>query len=198
MWACPDTTPENFADQVVAIANWVGGKVKAYLIWENNGGHSINFGRRITNFHHHFPVYITTDEVKKIRKRGKKYGWTSNPSTKDDLLTTLKIALGESLKTNKAHKWITVYDESTVDELDDYIWYESGEIGASERADEKSGARKRHGDRVIALALCVLAFKEQRKAVHQQIITAPVGSMAYRLKEFRKKKKDDKRNSPWL
>lgn len=198
VWRCPDTTPENFADQVVAIANWVGGNVKSYIIWENNGGHGINFGRRITHFHRHFPVYINTNEINKIRKRGNKYGWNSKQETKDDLLTTLRIALSESLKTEKSHNWVKVYDETLVDELDDYIWYESGEIGASERADEKSGARKRHGDTVIALGLCLLATKEQRKAVHYQLTVAKPGSMAYRLKEFRKDKKKTQDNSPWI
>jgi hypothetical protein len=198
VWRCPDTTPENFADQVIAIAKWVGGQVKPYIIWENNGGHGINFGRRITHFHRHFPVYINTNEIKKIRKRGNKYGWNSKQETKDDLLTTLRIALAESLKTDKSHNWVKIYDETLIDELDDYIWYESGEIGASERADEKSGARKRHGDTVIAIALCLLATKEQRKAVHYQLTTVKPGSMAYRLKQYRKEKKKKADNSPWL
>ena len=197
-WKCPDTTPENFADQVEAISNWVGGAVKSYIIWENNGGQGINFGRRITGFHTHFPVYINTNEQIRERKRGNKYGWNSNTERKDDLLTCLKIALSESLKSEKVTKWVTVYDEGCVDELDDYIWYESGDIGASERADEKSGARKRHGDAVIALGLCLLAMKEQPKAVHQQVYSAPRGSMAYRLKQFRKQEKDDDFNSPWM
>lgn len=196
-WVCPDTEQTLFADQVVAIANWVGGKVKAYLIWENNGGHGLNFGRRITNHHHHFPVYINTNEETRERKRGNKYGWNSNQQRKDDLLTNLKIALSESLKTKKDQKWLTIHDEESIDELDDYIWYEGGEIGASERADESSGARKRHGDRVIALGLCVLAMKEQPKAVHSQILMAKPGSMAYRLKMFRDGKRNEEENDPF-
>lgn len=198
VWRCPDTTVENFADQVIAIANWVGGKTKPFIIWENNGGHSISFGRRITLFHHHYLVYTKTLEDAKTRKRSNKYGWHSNRETKDDLLTTLKISLNESLKTIKTHKWVTIYDEVAIDELDDYIWYESGEIGASERADESSGARKRHGDTVIAVALCVLATKEQRKAVHNLIVRAKPGSMAWRLKEYREEKKKKDKNSPWI
>ncbi len=198
VWRCPDTSPESFADQVVAVASWVGGKVKPYLIWENNGGHGINFGRRITMFHQHFPVYINTREDKKVRKRGSKYGWTNKRDTKDDLLTTLKMALCESLKTEKSHKWVKVFDETCVSELDDYMWYESGEIGASERADEKSGARARHGDTVIALGLCVLATKEQRRAAHVELTRARPGSMAHRLNEYRESRRHKDRSSPWL
>lgn len=198
IWRCPDTTPEVFADQVVSIANWVGGMHKPFVIWENNGGHSINFGRRVTLFHKYYTVYINTSEDTKLRRRLNKYGWHSDRTSKDDLLTTLKIALNESLKTEKSHKWVTIYDEVAIDELDDYIWYESGEIGASEKADESSGARARHGDTVIAIALCVLATKEQRKAVHRQVMSAPEGSMGWRLKEFRKTKRDKDSNSPWL
>ena len=198
VWRCPDTTPENFADQVIAIANWIGGTTKPYLIWENNGGHSINFGRRIVGFHQYYFVYINANEVSKVRKRGNKYGWHSNKEAKDDLLTTLKIALCESLKTNKSHKWITTYDEGLMDELDDYIWYESGEIGASEKADISSGARARHGDTVIAAALCLLATKEQHKAVHHALLRAKPGSMAHRLKMYRRQRKSKNNNSPWI
>ena len=197
VWRSPDTSPENFADQVIAIANWVGGKVKPFIIWENNGGHSINFGRRITRFHCHFPVYINTSEDTRRRKRGNKYGWNSNRDRKDDLLTEFKIAICESLKTDKNHNWITIYDEGCIDELDDYIWYESGEIGASERADESSGARKLHGDTVIAAALCVLATKDQRRAVHNQIIAVKPGSMAYRMMLDKKEKKQNQEDSPF-
>lgn len=198
IWRCPDTTPENFADQVVALALWAGGKTKSYIIWENNGGHAINFGRRVVIFHQYFPIYINHNEVTKIRKKGNKYGWHSGREQKDDLLTGLKIALSESLRTEKTHNWITIYDETLLDELDDYIWYESGEIGASEKADESSGARTRHGDTVIAAALCLLATKEQRKASHQQIITAPYGSFGYRLNKYREEQKKIKAESPWL
>lgn len=198
VWACPETTPENFADQVIAIAKWVGGATKPYIIWENNGGHGINFGRRIVKFHHYYLSYTDTNEVTKTRKRGSKWGWNSNTERKDDILSALRIALAESLKTNKDHKWITIYDEDTIDELDDYIYYESGQIGSSESADEKTGARSRHGDRVIALALCLLATKEQRKAVAMERTKIKVGSMAYRLREHKREKKEKGKNSPWL
>jgi len=197
-WVCPDTTPEVFADTVAALAKWVGGTTKPYLIWENNGGHGINFGRRITRFHRPGPVYTHTVEDTKTRTKRNKYGWNSNRERKDDLLASLKMALRESLKNHKEHKFVIVHDEATVDELDDYIFYENGDIGASETADQASGARLRHGDRVIALGLCLLGTKEQRKAMHKEITKILPGSMAWRLREARREQEEENDKSPWL
>ena len=198
IWACPDTSPENFADTTIALAKWVGGVTLPYLIWENNGGHGINFGRRICQFHRHRLVYTMTVEDTKTRQRRNKWGWNSNRERKDDLLTTLKMALNESLKSKPEHRYVVVPDEDTIDELDDYIFYESGDIGASEVADQSSGARIRHGDRVIALALCMLGMKEQRKAVQRERTRIRPGSMAWRIQEAKREAEKLDGNSPWL
>ena len=197
-WVCPDTTPEIFADTVVALANWVGGSTKPYLIWENNGGHGINFGKRIVSHHRYNPVYTSAVEDTKYRTKGNKWGWNSNRERKDHLLDTLRVALKEGLKTTKSHKYIIIHDENTIDELDDYVFYESGEIGSTETADQSSGARTRHGDRVIALGLCLLGTKEQRVAAHKEKTKVRPGCMAWRMRQSKLEKEKENENSPWL
>jgi len=163
IFACPNTSPENFADYVVALAYWVGGKVPAFICWENNGGHGTNFGRRII-FNGYGFVYTGKTEQAKVRKAGRRFGWHSNREAKEDLLTELRIAIAEGLKTNPKHTSIKIYSEDVLDELDRYIFYENGDIGFADLIDTTSGARARHGDRVIAVALSVLGRKEQPKA----------------------------------
>jgi len=193
LWACDDTTPEDFADQVVALCYWVGGNYgPPFLIWENNGGHGKNFGRRILKRGYLF-VYINKTEDTKIRKRRNKYGWTNKRDTKDDILTSLSIALKEGLKNNPSNTFIRIFDECLVEELDDYIYYDSGEIGCSEQQDLSTGARARHGDRVVATALCVLGMKDQPKAAMKTRINYPRDSFGYRYEKWKKTQELNKR-----
>lgn len=193
MWACADTTPEDFADKVVAICHWIGGNYGTpFLIWENNGGHGINFGRRVLKRGYSF-VYINKTEDARTRKRRNKYGWTSSRNTKDDVLTSLSIALREGLKNNPSNTFIRIFDENLVGELDDYIYYDSSEIGCSEHQDLSTGARARHGDRVVATSLCVLGMKDQPKAAMKARINYPKESFGHRYQQWKKKQDENKR-----
>jgi hypothetical protein len=177
--------PDEFADVVAALSMWVGGVNTPFVIWERTGGHGINFGRRlmengISN------VYTKTTEDTKTRTRLKKYGWdnTGGPNgSKVDLLESLQIALKEGLNDNPTRKFIRVYSEEVVNELDGYIFYPSGELDSSEAIDESSGARKRHGDRIIGLGLCVLGTLDTAIAEETLDKSPPFGSFAYRLLE---------------
>jgi len=183
IWACPNTSPEKFADQVVAIARWLGGHSgEAFIIFENNGGHGTNFGRRVY-WQGHSRIYIQRSEEKKTKKKLNKFGWSSSPSSKSDLLGEFGIALSEGLKKHTSYTSVKIYDEDLLSELYDYVFLEDGDIGSSENADLTSGARRRHGDRVIASALCVLGAKYQNraKAVHHKV--APFGSFKYRMEQ---------------
>jgi hypothetical protein len=163
-WVCPNTVVEQFADTVVAIAKWLG---EAYIVFENNGGHGVNFGRRLLSDKYH-RVYTQRSEDSKTHKVQNKWGWTSNPNSKSDLLGELGIALSEGLKTSPAYISCIIHDEEILKELRGYVFYENGDIGSEESQDEKSGARKRHGDRVIAVGLSVLGSKYQMKAPRQE------------------------------
>lgn len=159
IWTCPNTPYELFADLVNAISQWLG---DAYIIFENNGGHGINFGRRLVKKGCR-RIYTQRSEDKKLKKQLNKLGWTSNPNTKADLLGELGIALSEGLKSTPSYISCIIHDADILSELRGYVYYTDGDIGSSEVQDMTSGARKRHGDRVIAVGLCVLGSKYQAK-----------------------------------
>jgi len=184
-------SPENFADLVCALGEWVGGtNGRAYLIWERNGGQGINFGRRIIA-NGYLNVYTKTDETSKTRKRLRKYGWDNTGGangTKQDVLTRLQIALKAGLEEKPDRTFIRVFSEEVIDELDSYMFFTSGDIDASELVEENSGARARHGDRVIGLALCVLALQDQPKAKNVKKASPPFNSFAWRSISINKRK----------
>ena len=193
-WACSDTSPEEFADQVVAICHWVGGNYGTpFLIWENNGGFGVNFGRRVTKTHRYSLVYVTKTEDTRRRKRKNKFGWASTPKTKDDVLCEFGIALKEGLRHHPKHRFIKVFSEDLVSELDDYMYYESGYIGCSENQDLSTGARQRHGDRVISVALLVLGMKDATKATLKARANYPRDSIGARMEAWKKEQELDKR-----
>jgi len=157
-WVCSVTNPETFADTVFALHCWCN---QAFVVFENNGGHGVNFGRRL-KWQGCTRIYTQRTEDAKVKKTKNRYGWSSTPNAKADLLGELGIAISESLRRSSYTK-VIVHDEETIQELYGYMFYENGDIGPSETADLTSGARKRHGDRVIALGLCVLGAKYQSK-----------------------------------
>jgi len=191
-------SPENFADMVCAIGMWIGGASKIpFLIWERNGGQGINFGRRIID-NGYMNVYTKTNETSKTRKRLQTFGWDSTggeSGTKQDLLTRLQIALKIGLMKKPDRTYIRVFSEEVVNELDSYMFYPSGEIDAGELIDKDSGARKRHGDRIIGLGLCVLALQDQPKAANVLKSSPPYGSFAWRQNQ--RKQKDALKKDNW-
>jgi hypothetical protein len=197
-YVCSDKSPEEFADQVCALGKWIGGNIQPFLIWERTGGQGINFGRRViengwTN------VYSDTTEQTKTRVRKKIYGWNNTggaDGTKQDVLTRLSIALKEGTVENPERKFVKVYSEDAVKELAGFTFYESGDIDASERADESSGARKRHGDRVIGLALACLGLLDQPKAERVLENNPPYGSLAYRMRQTEMEQKKSSWDEP--
>lgn len=164
LWVDAKTPPEEFADVVRALAIWCGGKAgEAFVIFENNGGHATNFARRL-KVQGQTRIYTQRTEDAKTKRVQNKLGWRSNPNTKSDMLGELGVALSEGLKKSPNFHFIRIHDHDVLSELRGYVYYENGDIGASEEQDQTTGARKRHGDRVIAVGLACLGKKYQAKA----------------------------------
>jgi len=189
-WVCPNTPPEDFADLVIALSKWIGGVNESFIIWENNGGHGVNFTNRLV-WHHYPRLYTQKVEDAKVRKVGKRYGWRSNRTAKAHLLGELGLALSGGLS-EKDYKSIKIYDIDLLNELRDYM-YVGSEITSSEKADLPSGARERHGDRVIAAALCVLGTRDAPPGFWERKKSAPFGTFAHRFFEEEKKDKEKER-----
>lgn len=194
-FADPNMSSETFADYVVGTCKWLGGANKnPFLIWENSGGHGINFGKRIiANGYSH--VYSDVDIRSKKMKRRNIYGWASSEKAKDDLLAALRAALAEGLNTQVRHKALKIYDEELVNELRDYMYYGDGTtVGPSKCQDLSTGARQRHGDRVIAAGLVVRAMLSQPKGDVVIDKVPPRDSMEYRFQEHKQELIKEKLN----
>ena len=186
--------PEEFCDHVVAICYWVGGaNGTPYLTWEANGpGGSFDVRRR---FHNYSFVYMDTMTRTKNLKRTKKPGWYSTKQAKYDALLALRGAIAQGMKTNPIGEYLITYDEDTVSEYEDYIFYDNGDIGLSECVDDTAGARSAHGDCVITDAIALLALRQQPRA---NVAYRP-GNTAYsRRQSFIKQQEQDRKQSPWL
>lgn len=198
-WVCTNTKPEDFADQSVAIAQWIGGVDDAFLIWENNGGHGVNFTNRVI-WQGYYSCYTQTVEDSKTRQRQKKYGFHSTQDRKAAILGELSIALACGISGDKNYKSCLIYSKELLDELFDYIFVGEGkEIATSLKADLSSGARERHGDRAIAVALCILGTRDQFEGDYSETRKVPFGSFEfYRRAEEVKQKEDYRKAKKYL
>jgi len=192
-WADANTKPEEFADQLVALAYWVGGIAECYLIWESTGGCGSMFGQRVV-WQRYANVYTQRREDSKTRKKTNKYGWNATGNTKDALLGELGIALSGGLSDVREYKALIIRDTALHEELCDYIFKEKGKGAVcSSKADLSTGALERHGDRVIAAGLCVLAYKEQQAGDVEDAVVKPFESFAWYEEQKQLQKAKDKR-----
>ena len=192
-WVDANTKPEEFADQLVALAIWVGGIADCYLIWESSGGCGSMLKDRVI-WQGYTNVYTQRREDSKTRKKTNKYGWNATGNTKDALLGELGIALSGGLSDVSEYKALIIRDVELHSELCDYIFREKGKGAvASKKADISTGALERHGDRVIAAGLCVLAYKEQLVGDVNDAVNIPNQSFAWFEEQKRKQKVKDKR-----
>ncbi len=194
VWACPNTNYDLFADVVRAIALWCGGSTgEAYVVFENNGGHGTNFGRRLV-WNGHSYLYTSRAEDAKVKKQKNRYGWNSTPNTKSDMLGQLGVALSEGLKTKPTYSAIIIHDEETLNELRDYVFFDNGDMGTSSSADMTTGARKRHGDRVIASGLVVIGAKYQNKARVNEAKKRKEGTFSDRLEQQMAEREEERKH----
>jgi len=192
IWADANTEVKLFADTVVALAEWIGGVDKPYLIWEVNGGYGQSFNNRIL-WHEYHHIYMQHREDSTTRKKSDRPGWHSRGDDKEILLSELNIALCEGLKKERKYISIRIHSEELYKELCDYVFSEGSEIITSATADMSSGARKRHGDRVIATGLCILGTKDQTKGDYKNSRKVPVNSFKHRYDAFYEKRRANER-----
>lgn len=185
MLATPTMPPHIFADAVVALARWVGGSTsEAFVIWENNGGQGLNFEKRVL-WNGYTRVYTGRKEDGKIRSFTNSYGWHSTRDSKDQLLGELSVALTESLRPGSKYKKITIHDKNLIDELRSYVYTEGIGTCPGNVLDQSSGARERHGDRVIAAGLCVLATRDQYRSIMTEPLYKPEHCIGQRIEAQR-------------
>ncbi len=192
----PDLSPEDFATYVVALCDWVGGATRRpFLIWEANGVGQL-FNKRRRELGYTF-VYTDIEERRKSIKRKNYHGWTSGRKQKFDLMIELRAALAEGIRDIPQYKHLIIYDEDSINEYDDYIFYDNQDIGLSACQDESSGARSAHGDRVIPDGLAVKAMTVFHKAASRELAKITEGSLAHRRYIYQKQLEQQKKSEPW-
>ncbi len=190
--------PHEFCDYVIAICNWVGGQHQfPFLVWDASGGTGAVFDsrRRALGYNN---VYIDTVTRAKHPKRTKKPGFYCTRQAKEDALLELRTALHEGLKQNPAGKYLRIHDELTMNEYDDYIFYDNGDIGLSGNVTDTGGAKKAHGDTVICDAMAVRCFSFAPRGAGSPNRNIYPGTIAWQRAEREKERIKNKRESIWL
>jgi hypothetical protein len=151
-----DTPPHELAREAVALCGWFSAPGRPTLLgWEANG-----------------PGGIFALEVRRLGwPHVLEGGWVSSRQAKELLLGRLRRAL--------ARGELTLRDERTVVEAEQYVYFASGAIGPSVCEAEPGGARSPHGDRVIAAAGLLLCL-EHAPPARAPVRAAPPGSFAAR------------------
>lgn len=183
-YADANTPPYELAKLACAAALWCGGRGRPLVIWENNGDPGFDFGRQMTHVYNYPNVYYDRVTGTITEKKGKRYGWRSQPEKKASGLGQLRRAY--------AHGGFINHSDEALTEALSYISYDGGGIGPADLVEESDAARKTHGDRVIADMLCVIANKEMPKNRRPET-SAPERSFGHRLASFKRRKKDKTR-----
>jgi len=177
----PDLPPHEFAQYCVSVCKWFGGGVPVLLGWEanNSGGFShevsrLGYGWCLGNPNPDIPWYPKDSKV----------GWWSTTNTRETVLSDLEGFL--------KRQELFIHDEATIVEMESYQWGSSGKPEPASFAEEGSGAKATHGDRVIATAGIVLCLREQGKVKRKQS-TPPDKSWAARRRAFERKQQLAKR-----
>jgi len=198
MFLSSKVPPHEFCDQVIAICHWVGGDNRyPFLVWDASGGTGAIFDRRRRIFNY-TNVYIDTITRSKHPRRTKKPGFYCTKTAKEDALIELRTALAEGLKKNPTGKFLRIYDEMTLGEYEDYVFYDNGDIGLSGNVTDTGGAKAAHGDTVIADAMAVHAMADSARAIMQPDPRVYEGSLAYRRMVAKRDKELEKKDSRWL
>jgi len=181
----------DFAELAIATCKWLD---NAYLIWEANGPGD-TFDKRLVKYGYN-RVYINRNERSIKHDRSMYRGWRSTPGpngSKMDMLTQLDAALGESLKHERLYRYLVLHDAATINELEDYMFdVHKIDVKPSNSIDETTGAQYAHGDRVIAVGLCVLAMNEAHPADLRRKKTPPVNSFEHRYRKWQGEKEENK------
>jgi hypothetical protein len=183
-FADANTPPYELARIACAACNWVGGKSRPLLVWENNGDPGFDFGRQVVHTFNYPHIYFDRQPGTVAEKRGKRYGWRSTPEKKAQVLGELRRAY--------AHSGFINHSEEALDEAASYINFDNGGIGPAELVEETESARKTHGDRVIADAMCLLGVQEAPKN-RPSGPKAPHRSIGGRMREWKRAKKQQQR-----
>lgn len=143
--------PSDFADLCVAIGHWF---FDAYLAWEHNGPGSA-MTRRVVELG--YPnVYRRTSLWRRGTKKETAVGWWTDQKSKEVMFAELirQVKAGET----------KIFSKALIEECRQYI-YLNGVIehAQAKTTSDDSSKGQAHGDRVIAMAVALMAMKDRPK-----------------------------------
>lgn len=178
-----NTPPYAFAKLAVAACVWAGGRNHPLLIWENNGDPGFDFGNQVVRTYCYPNVYFDRQPGTLDQKRGKRFGWRSSPEKKATALGLLRRAY--------AHGGFINHDDAALTEALSYVQFPDGGLGPAALVEESASARKTHGDRVIADALCLVGVGDVGQAKERRV-GPPAFSFGGRFERWKRQKKTRK------
>jgi len=188
-FASPDLRPDKLAKYAVGLANWFKGDngQAAQLVWEAHGPGRI-FGDAVLEYGHREIWYRRTENTVD-RSPTRLMGWIPTRDSKQALLGRYRKMLFNEEFVN--------HSREAIDECREFVYDSSGgvEHSLSINAQDKSGARSNHGDRVIADALACLALGGNRAVSIPKTQILP-GSIAWRRREDSRRRLAE-RNVRW-
>lgn len=161
----PHMSTHEFAEEVAtaSLNLFCGAKREAFLGWESNGpGESWH---KDLKQHGVNSMYYKRNVHTRNEKKSKEYGWRSGRREKRVLLSGLSRAM--------VRDDIVIPFVDGLYEMLEYVFYDDGSIGPGQLADETSGARESHGDRVIGYAGCVFMRREVAKYEEDEPLDKP-------------------------
>jgi len=183
-WASANYAPHDFAYIVAALALWFGGAQRGQrplIIYESNGDPGIFFGRTLIRDLRYPKCYLDRPTADCITQgKPKRYGWHSSTEKKAELLGDYRRAL--------AHASFVNPSALAIQEAEMYVYFSGGAIGPACLREESASARKTHGDRVIADALCNKGLGNSRIRVTKPT-ELPPNSFGGRYETWLKRKK---------
>jgi hypothetical protein len=176
--ATPHMRPERFAEYAYAVGRWFNDALIAF----EGGGVGQQFGARLKELAYPSLWHMTKTSGAKAESPG----FYPNEGTKCDLLTEYNRALENREFTNP--------DETAVNECQMYEWTDTQSVCHVEAASapDPSGAKKNHGDRVIADALCWMLMRRTKRPDSPEIISR--NTLAYLQRQL---EQDEARQGSW-
>jgi len=162
---------------------------RALMAWEVNGpGQSLTRDFEAQGYRH---LWCARKEGAVHDAPGITYGWRSNDGAKRKLLGELSRAMQQGE--------LVCPDSTTLDEMLGYQLDEHGRVIPGRLRDETSGARENHGDRVIALALAMMAAPDALPATFapQEYAPGTWGAVLDHAAALRKLKEQDAPPDPF-
>lgn len=176
------TPPEAFAEMVIVLAAWVGGRKPPFIMFEKNGP-GMQFGKKLLNMS--YPsIYYQRNDGTKSEDVTKRWGWHSSAQRKELLVGQYREALKTGKTINPCHE--------ALDEALDYVYDDTGKIVPGTAGTDEGGAGATHGDHVIADALASAASDELPPEKDETDRPAPQGSFADRRRRAIRRKGTEK------